>query len=354
MDIKTVFKNYKVEFVLAGVVILIMLFASKSYSRNNNFEINGASSPTPAVSVTPSVTPENKGPLSPITGEPCENAARRLVAVMLAADREARPLSGLSEADMVFEMPVVTDSITRFMAVYGCNTPEEIGSVRSSRHDFIDLALSIDAVYAHWGGSHFAQNKLKTGVIDELDALTNYGNAFYRKNGIAAPHNGFTSGERLFSAVEKVGYRLENNFSGFSHTDSQAAIVKSQTGNLTIGYPGEFKVNYKYDAEKNSYLRSRGGITEKDKNNGSQIAVKNIAVMYARSKQIEGQYNDVELEGQGRAEFYFNGGKIEGNWKKDGKKFVFTNENGEEIKFTPGNIWVEIVQTDQKVEWNSK
>ncbi len=329
--------------------------ASDSFSGKNDYEINGAAvSPTPEVSLVPSPTPdENKFPLSPITGEPCENAGRRPVAVMLAIDRETRPLSGLGEADMVFEMPVITNGITRLMAVFGCNSPKEIGSIRSSRHDFIDLALWVDAIYAHWGGSHFALDRLKTGVIDDLDALANYNNAFYRKNGIAAPHNGFTDVDLLLKSAGKLKYRLENNFSGFQHTaiDSPPVVTEGKSGKLIIGYPGEFRVEYHYDGKTNSYLRWRGGIKENDKNNGAQISAKNIAVMYARSKQIEDQYNDVELDGQGRAEFYFNGEKISGNWKKDGKKFIFLNEAGEEIKFTPGNMWVEIMQTDQKAEW---
>ncbi len=356
MDIKQAFKKYKIEFIFAGVVILILLTASKSFSGKNDYEIKGAVNPTPQASVTPSPTPENKGPLSPITGESCENAGRRSVAVMLAIDRETRPLSGLSEADMVFEMPVITNGATRLMAVFGCNIPQEIGSIRSSRHDYIDLALWVDAIYAHWGGSHFALDRLKMGVIDDLDALANYNNAFYRKNSIPAPHNGFTSGERLLKSSEKLGYRLENKFSGFLHEENQKPAVNpsfegQNSGKLIIGYPGDLRVEYKYDAAENSYLRWRGGIKEVDKNNGSQVSARNIAVMYARSRQIEGDYNDVDLDGQGRAEFYFNGEKIDGNWKKDGKKFVFTNDSGEEIKFTPGNMWVEIIQTDQKAEW---
>src|SRR3989344_2659590 len=68
---------------------------------------------------------------SSIAGISCDNYDRRPFAVMLAGDREARPLSSLSQADMVFEMPVAPTGITRFMAVYQCNEPNEIGSIRS-------------------------------------------------------------------------------------------------------------------------------------------------------------------------------------------------------------------------------
>src|SRR3989338_11344357 len=49
---------------------------------------------------------------NPLTAEPCNNALRRPIAVMLSGDTIARPLSGIAEADMVFEMPVITNTIS--------------------------------------------------------------------------------------------------------------------------------------------------------------------------------------------------------------------------------------------------
>ena len=67
-----------------------------------------------------------------LNGIECENANRRPFAVMLAGDLEAWPLSGIAKADLVIEMPVVTGGITRYLAIYVCNNPTEIGSIRSA------------------------------------------------------------------------------------------------------------------------------------------------------------------------------------------------------------------------------
>ena len=64
--------------------------------------------------------PVNKGKVSPITGLECENYNRRPIAVMLAQDPITRPLSGIGAADLVIEMSVITNSITRIMSVYVC------------------------------------------------------------------------------------------------------------------------------------------------------------------------------------------------------------------------------------------
>ena len=297
---------------------------------------------------------ENKN-TSPISGLECENAGRRPMAVMMAGDTEAYPLSGLSEADLVVEMPVVTGGITRMMAVYVCGEPEIIGSLRSARHDFIPLAMGFDAIFAHWGGSHFALDKLNAGIMDNIDAIVDYHSAYYRQPGIARPHNGFTSMERLFNAAEKFGYRLENNFEGYPHYAAENFNGSAKDGVLKINYPYSWNVEYRYQAEDNSYLRWRGNKKEIDKNNSEQIKAKNIVVMYAASRQIEGQYNDVDVEGEGKAFVYNNGEEISGRWKKDknnkNSKLYFYDDNGGEIKFVPGQIWVEIVEPNQKVDW---
>src|SRR5438093_338635 len=64
--------------------------------------------------------------ISPISGIECENPDSRPIAVMLSSDREARPLSGIGAADLVFEMPVVENGFTRMMAVYQCGKPKEL------------------------------------------------------------------------------------------------------------------------------------------------------------------------------------------------------------------------------------
>lgn len=298
---------------------------------------------------------ENIGEISPITGEKCENYNRRPIAVMLAEDPITRPLSGIGAADMVIEMPVITGSITRMMAIYQCESPEEIGSVRSARHDFIPLAMGLDVIYAHWGGSHFALDKLDKGIMDNIDAMKNPYSAFWQKSGIPMPHNGFTSLGRLLNAAEKLDYRLENKFVGYPHLKKSESKIQSN-GKLVIGYSGHFKVYYDYDKEDNIYSRWRDNQREIDKNNGNQVEASVVVVMRASSRMIEPpDYNDVDVEGEGEAKIYQNGEEIKGFWKKTGtysnSKLTFLSGDGKEIEFTPGKIWLEIVEPNQEVKW---
>lgn len=294
--------------------------------------------------------------VNPITGLECENYNRRPFAIMLAEDPITRPLSGIEMADLVVEMPVITGSITRLMAVYVCEAPAEIGSLRSARHDYIPLAMGIDAIFAHWGGSHFALDKLDAGIMDNIDAMQNPYNAYWQKSGIPMPHNGFTSMARLVNAAEKLGYRLTNRFEGYRHLRDTKYEIPNTRGKLTIGYSGNYRVYYEYNPTTNSYLRWRAGTPEIDKLNNKQVEVQNVIVMRAESRMIEPpDYNDVDVEGTGEAIVYRSGEEIRGTWKKEGSysksKLYFLDSKGEEIKFVPGKIWIEIVEPTQEVKW---
>lgn len=298
----------------------------------------------------------NKNGISLITGEKCANYSRRPIAVMLATDVITRPLSGISQADIVIEMPVITGGITRLMAVYGCETPDEIGSVRSARHDYIPLVMGFDAIYAHWGGSHFALEKLDNGIMDNLDAMVNPYESFFRKPEVEMPHDGFTTMDRLLNAAKKLGYRLETKFSGYPHTTKNPEIDSKKQGRLIIGYGGEFKVSYAYNGEENIYRRYRNNLKETDKNNGNQVIADVVITMRAESYMIEPpNYNEVKVEGEGEAKIYQNGEEIKGYWKKTGtysnSKLTFLDGNGKEIKLAPGKIWIEIVEPTTEVKW---
>jgi len=305
---------------------------------------------------SPLISIDEEGEKSSFSGIKCDNYNRRPIAVMLANDSVARPVSGISLADFVIEMPVITGDITRIMAVFQCENPGEIGSVRSTRHDFIPLAMGSDAVLVHWGGSHYALDILKKKVMDNIDAMSDISNIFWREPGFPSPNNGYTSSDNINKALKSFGYRETTKFEGYLHSDQMLAERKK--GILEIGYSMPYNVRYEYSPETNSYLRWRGGIAEKDRLNNKQIETKNIVIMRAYSRQLEIDYNDVDVEGEGRAVIYKNGEEIKGSWQKlksdSSSKLYFFDEKGSEIEFTPGQIWVEIVEPYQKVEWKTE
>ncbi len=322
----------------------------------------------------------NEGSVSPISGLACENWNRRPLAVMQPGDVTARPAAGFSEADMVIEMPVITASITRLMAVYVCNTPPEVGSMRSSRHDFIHLAKGLDAIFAPWGRSEshngndpvgLAQGILNRNEIENINCNQDAGksatlcstNPCFRKEGVArGVDSGYGRPAEFWNCAKELGYRTENKFSGYPHQGEMPLDQRPKGGHLRVAFAGPFAAEYDYDRETNSYLRIWGNVPDKDRNNNQRIAPKNIAVLMASSQQIEGQYNNIQLGDpwydsvdSGEAFYYMNGQEYRGSWKKDkssiDSKLTFYDESGREIKFVPGQIWVEILEPGQALKW---
>lgn len=297
------------------------------------------------------------------TGEECSGAGNRPFAVMLAGDPEARPLSGISQADMVIEMPVVVNNITRYLAIYQCVSPREIGSVRSARGPFIGLAKGYGVVFAHWGGERDALDTLHRGIIENIDALGNPYAAFWRKKAVPMPHDGFTSYENLFLAAKKLNYDVQSPLRTF-FTFKKSSTIPSEWQNdsnssnnlnkiITIGYPGIFNVSYQYKKERNAYLRFKGGTAEKDALTNDQIYVKNIVVMRAAIYPTYSQYDNVELDGKEGSLITFAGGReIKGIWRKKGfnEPLLFFDLEGKPLEFDRGNIWVQIVGLEQKVD----
>lgn len=348
--------------IIAAAAILIAGAAVYILTTGKKIKVNGESA-VPAAKLAPSEE-QSSAPLyeDPLTGQKCAHGNKRPLAVMLAADTVARPLSGISQADIVVEMPALTNGITRYMAIFSCEAPEEIGSIRSARHTFLPFVVSFDAIYAHWGGSYLALDILNQNLLDNIDSLKNPFDAFYRRNDRLAPHNGFTSFARLDQAAEKLGYRTDDRAAAYPHIKDEAALSANQ--NIAIGYPYPYNVSFAYDYKKNSYARSRGGDKELDAAGQKQVEVKNVIVMTAESRQINADYNNVVVEGEGTLAVYRNGEVVKGKWKRapeaydrqsaSDSKYYFLDTEGKEIGLVPGKIWISIAQPNQKVEMTFK
>lgn len=316
----------------------------------------------------------NMGDVSPISGLACDSWNKRPIAVMQPSDVSARPLAGLSDADMVVEMPVLPDGKPRLMGVYICGNPEEVGSMRSTRHDFIHFAKGLDAVLVHWGGSQFAKEKLNAGVIENLNCNNDGGKSAaqycFRKEGFASRvDTGYAKFGTILKGIKDFGYRNESDFSGYQHQGEAPIENRIDNGLLKVGLDsssGDNYVEYEYDKETNSYLRLWAKKEDTDRNNGKRLAPKNVVILIASQEIMiddnNSVYNNVQLgdpwydeSDSGEAFYYLNGQETRGKWKKDksriDSKMLFLDQNGNEIKFVPGQIWVEVLEPGRSLKW---
>jgi hypothetical protein len=367
----------KKQKIIIAVVVVVIAIGGFFIFRNKNtmpLELNNNNK-----SNVPGV-PLNDGEVSPISGLPCENWNRRAIAVMQPGDVAARPAAGFSEADMVIEMPVITASITRLMGVYICNTPNEVGSMRSARHDFISLAKGLGAVFISWGRSEshsesdpvgLAKGILDRGEIENINCNGDAGksanactdNPCFRKEGLdRGVDTGYGHPAKFVACAKEFGYNMENKFVGYKHQAEASMDNRGKGGHLRVAFAGPFAVEYDYDRESNTYKRIWGNVDDIDRNNNQRVAPKNVAVLIAESEQIEGQYNNMQLgdpwydrSDSGDAYYYMNGQEMKGTWKKDkgsiDSKLFFYDASGAEVLFVPGQIWVEVLEPGQTLKW---
>jgi hypothetical protein len=127
-----------------------------------------------------------------------EVAEKRPLGVIIENHGDARPQSGLNNADLIYET-VAEGGITRFLAIFHSTPASEIGPVRSARDYFAELANEWGVLFAHVGGSDEVLAQLAQKQYKNIDSLNEFffGKYFRRVKTRAAPHNTYTSHSEL-------------------------------------------------------------------------------------------------------------------------------------------------------------
>src|SRR4051794_13939268 len=121
--------------------------------------------PTPVPTIPPTLAPTATAPAQAEV-EPPPLAS---LAVMIENQADARPQTGLTRADVVYEA-LAEGGISRFVALFLTQDADVVGPVRSLRHYFAFLAADYGADMIHIGASPegFAwRDAMNMGYLDE-------------------------------------------------------------------------------------------------------------------------------------------------------------------------------------------
>ena len=261
--------------------------------------------------------------------------------VMIENSPEARPQSGLKEAGVVFEA-ICEGGITRFLALFQSEKPQLIGPVRSVRMYYISWATAFDASIAHVGGNIDALAEIENGNHRDIDQFFN-GDSYWRSSDRWAPHNVYTSFQKLDELNSSKGYTT-SSFTGFSRIDGSPTEKPNATNiNITIS-SDLFNSSYIYDLATNTYARSQAGEPHLDRESG-QITPSVIIAMHVNENTIvvpDGYEEQIETVGSGNATIFQNGTAVNVIWTKDsaGSQIIFTDATGVEIPLVSGQTWI--------------
>lgn len=326
--------------LLAAAVIAFVFFYRKPQPVANTAKKSTAVKQTPAPIVYYS-------PLSGVKVPDEASTKQAVTAVMLENSPDARPQSGMKSAGVVFEA-IAEGGITRFLALFQEGKPALVGPVRSVRMYYVDWLAPFQASVAHVGGSAAALAEVRNGNYRDIDQFFNAA-TYWRATDRYAPHNVYTSFEKLDALNAKKGYAT-STFTSWPHRDgvpSKAPDASSIDVKISSAL---YNSHYQYDPASNTYLRSEGGAPHLDREQG-QLAPSVVIVMDVNESTVmqDGYREQITTVGSGRARIFQDGIVTEGTWSKAdrGSQLKFTGADGKEIALDRGQTWITAVPVNR-------
>ncbi|MCL4386211.1 MAG: DUF3048 domain-containing protein [Cyanobacteria bacterium] len=289
----------------------------------------------------------------------------RPFAIMINNSPEARPQSGLNKADVLMEV-VDEGGITRLIGIFSSNKTDIIGPIRSARQYYAELARMFDPVYVFWGTYPEGYKLIENMDMDVLTPLGDTtgassiqanisdGRDAWRDSSRVAPHNAYSSTEKLDAAAKNNGFSLEGGQSPLNFKMDAADDKKGTIDDIKIDFStASFAADFKYDKSSNKYTKSTGGKPDKDRETNEALTFNNVIAVVtdiANSGDAAG-HMVVRTTGSGKAFFFFDGNMVEGTWERKGitESMEFKDGAGNDVLFNRGSTYIGLVQGTDRV-----
>ena len=260
---------------------------------------------------------------------------------------DARPQSGLSSADVVWQAPA-EGGIPRYMALFQTGSPKAVGPVRSSRYYFIAWAAEWRSVYVHVGGSPQAlallrSSKGKGPVVYDADGFRYEGTLPVADHHPVRARTTCTPTPRTSGRWARRSARRRSSYkSPWKFGPDKLLSLRPKGGSLVVPYLAN-RITYKYDRKTNSYLRSVTGESKQtDASSKKRVAPKNVVVMVvafgALNDGSQKHRLEAQFKGKGVAWIATGGKTIKGEWRKKTMTAPtrFYDKHGKQVTLTAG------------------
>jgi hypothetical protein len=341
-----------------------------------------ASANVPVTSVPAEDTPGPPEPTSwffPLTGVETndkEATLRRTLSVKIENTPMARPQTGLSSADVIYET-VTEGGITRFNCLFQSRIPEEVGPVRSARLSDLSIVPQYDALFFFSGANSYVNSEIKSAELANM-AHSKVSSLYHRVGYREAPHNLYLSlaasagpaAEKGFATTAETPRGLEFANDAGAAVGTGAGASASGDGSATAGassnantsaeteranlpnaahifvtFSYSYVAEWTWDDASQTYRRSMDEATI-DAATNEQIAATNLIVLrtsYTDAPDDKTLF--LSLNGKGDATLFIDGKRIDGTWESDGATPPrFKDANGTPILLTPGGTtWFQVL-----------
>ncbi len=310
------------------------------------------------------ISENNKKNYSKLNGKELEKGVNNNLkpyAVMVENSSDARPVSGINEASIVYEA-LAEAKITRFLFVYdGSTNIPKVGPIRSARPYFVKIAEEYSPLYVHFGGSDQALHEISNNYYDisSLNGMVYENNYFWRNIYQPAPHNVYSSTDLIKDYISDFNIEDKNNIESYKFNNNEEYLLNFENNSLAnsifIEYGAySYDVLWKYNKKTNNYERfySKNNPYHDLDSEKKIIEAKNIIIQFVKTSVIDnvGRKKMVLDSNLGGDAILIRDGKyIQGKWFRENKKTRFFI-NDLEYEFTNGKIWVNIVPINTNIE----
>lgn len=302
---------------------------------------------------------------NPLNGEVLDAPfTGRVFASTISNLQENMPHVGVNHADVIMEMYVNMNNVVRCLALFtDIDSAEAIGSTRSTRPIFNDIAQHYDLVLAHAGGSDTALNDAAERGIDNYNVDswevskegTSYRDTQYKRS---YENSLFVvgSGLRAYAEAQGAAMELEKDYGfRFAEDGTPENGEGADKIDMTMVY-GQAKKNtqFVYDAQLGQYIWNQYGKEMRDQITNELETFTNVIVMQANITN-NGIYHAADFVAGGVG-YYACGGKlIPIVWACDDEDsaFRFMTNDAQPLEMGVGKTYIAIVTPESPVTWEA-
>ena len=304
--------------------------------------------------------------MSPLTGKeiPPElwlNRPKRVVAFKIDNNINARPQSGLQEADSVFEI-LVEGGMTRFLAFFLDNTSKYLGPIRSARPTDPTVIRPYDGTLVVSGATDGlipAIRELGVPVLEEVNAP-----AMFRIGSRKAPHNLYADTELVREYIDERGFLFNQEVTPLYNFGKDQSKWITGSNRVTIKYSEFTTVIWKLDNEEYNRFIVDGYSPNGEAVSHNFTTIDGYTDILKTSTVVVIQgplYNDevttlpsVLTVGVGPLTIFHNGKYIEGTWRRNdiNDSFEFLDLDQNKIQVPPSKQWIHLVPLTGEISWS--
>lgn len=305
--------------------------------------------------------------VSSTTGLPATGEEYTPIISVLDNAEAAYPHWGVSQADIIFQVPNAGSGATKLLALFADHYPENAGGARSGRASMVPIAMAWNAAFAYAGTPGI---NVKNSSPDEL--MTRFGMVkshrsynllrgyAHRRDDLKKPHNASTHIREIHDTLLAEGETFEQRPFLFTDEPRTEGVDATTIKVIHRGDDAKSRSNpasnatFTYDPDSAGYIRANSSGDYSDRDTGETLTFSNVIVLRIRFRWNKNYvYLDDHLVGSGVAEIFQNGKYVRGAWYRAGQedRIVFVGPDGEELPMQRGKSFIVVTNDVTEVSY---